>query len=411
MKKTVLWMLSLLVVLALAVSCAPPTPEKVVETVVVTKEVPVEVTKIVEKPGPVSLVYMTAGDVNMLALGQNVLAPEFKKKYPEVDVRTVHTGPGEAGSRLIFEKLKSEKDAGKETWDVDVAMVHQIFLTWALEEDLLLKYTDDIETSKYLTSPHAKYALGVNVEGYVMPMFHSQIAIAYNPDFVTDPPKSYEELVEWVKANPGKFGYNGIKGGMSGVGFTVGWIYWKSGKYEKYAVTGPYDEAEVATWEDGLKELKEFNKYVTLTAGNVGTLDALNRGEIWMGPVWVDMFYTFMLEGKMDPKIRLTMIEPGLPGQPMYFVIPKKAKNVEWAKKFVEFVTSPEVQGKVIVERYNWYPGIDGTYVKDYVSPEAFDRLYKDISPETLAKYGRAFPLSDYFKQMLEAYEKWVIGG
>lgn len=411
MKKTVLWMLSLLVVLALAVSCAPPTPEKVVETVVVTKEVPVEVTKIVEKPGPVSLVYMTAGDVNMLALGQNVLAPEFKKKYPEVDVRTVHTGPGEAGSRLIFEKLKSEKDAGKETWDVDVAMVHQIFLTWALEEDLLLKYTDDIETSKYLTSPHAKYALGVNVEGYVMPMFHSQIAIAYNPDFVTDPPKSYEELVEWVKANPGKFGYNGIKGGMSGVGFTVGWIYWKSGKYEKYALTGPYDEAEVATWEDGLKELKEFNKYVTLTAGNVGTLDALNRGEIWMGPVWVDMFYTFMLEGKMDPKIRLTMIEPGLPGQPMYFVIPKKAKNVEWAKKFVEFVTSPEVQGKVIVERYNWYPGIDGTYVKDYVSPEAFDRLYKDISPETLAKYGRAFPLSDYFKQMLEAYEKWVIGG
>lgn len=411
MKKTVLWMLSLLVVLALAVSCAPPTPEKVVETVVVTKEVPVEVTKIVEKPGPVSLVYMTAGDVNMLALGQNVLAPEFKKKYPEVDVRTVHTGPGEAGSRLIFEKLKSEKDAGKETWDVDVAMVHQIFLTWALEEDLLLKYTDDIETSKYLTSPHAKYALGVNVEGCVMPMFHSQIAIAYNPDFVTDPPKSYEELVEWVKANPGKFGYNGIKGGMSGVGFTVGWIYWKSGKYEKYALTGPYDEAEVATWEDGLKELKEFNKYVTLTAGNVGTLDALNRGEIWMGPVWVDMFYTFMLEGKMDPKIRLTMIEPGLPGQPMYFVIPKKAKNVEWAKKFVEFVTSPEVQGKVIVERYNWYPGIDGTYVKDYVSPEAFDRLYKDISPETLAKYGRAFPLSDYFKQMLEAYEKWVIGG
>ncbi|MDH7603150.1 MAG: hypothetical protein QHI38_13505, partial [Armatimonadota bacterium] len=45
------------------------------------------------------------GDVNMLALGQNVLAPGFHELYPNVTVATVHTGPGDAGSRLIFEKL------------------------------------------------------------------------------------------------------------------------------------------------------------------------------------------------------------------------------------------------------------------------------------------------------------------
>ena len=386
----------------LAVACATPTPQVVEKKVVITAT---------PAPEHVSLVYMTAGDVNMLALAQNVLGPMFKEKYPNVDLRTIHTGPGEAGSRLIFEKLMAEKKAGKKAWDIDVAMVHQIFMTWAMKEDLLMKYTDKIATAKYVTSPHAKNALGTNVEGYVMPMFHSQTAIAYNPDFVSDPPKSYDELVDWVKAHPGKFGYNGIKGGMSGVAFTVGWIYWKTGKYEKYAVTGPYDEAEVATWEKPLKELKEFNKYVTLTAGNVGTLDALNRGEIWMGPVWVDMFYTFMQEGKMDPKMRLVILKPGMPGQPMYFVIPKKAKNPEWAMKFVEFVTSPEIQGKVIIARYNWYPGIDGKYVKDVAPPEAFQRLYKDIKPEDLTKYGLAFPLADYFQQMMEAYERWVIGG
>jgi len=84
---------------------------------------------------------------------------------------------------------------------------------------------------------------------------------------------------------------------MSGVAFAVGWVYWKTGKYNKYAVTGPFDKAEVATWEQAYKDLGEFNKLVTITAGNVGTLDALNRGEIWMGPVWVDMFFTFMNEG------------------------------------------------------------------------------------------------------------------
>jgi len=299
---------------------------------------------------------------------------------------------------------------------VDVAMVHQIFLSWVKDEygdlsELLLPYAKDLETWKYVTSPHAKYALGVPVEGFVMPMFHSQTAIAYNPKYVPEPPRSFEELVEWVKAHPGKFGYNGIKGGMSGVSFVNAWVYWKTGKYEKYAITGPFEEEEVASWEPVFKELKEFNKYVTITAGNVGTLDALNRGEIWMGPVWVDMFYTFMLTGKMDPNMRLVLPAPGMPGQPMYFVIPAKARNVEWAKKFVEFVTSPEIQGKVIVEMYNWYPGIDGTYVKDYVSPEAYDRLYRDITPEELQEKGLAFPLSPYFKAVLESYEKWVIGG
>ena len=76
-----------------------------------------------------------------------------------------------------------------------------------------------------MTSEASKNALGTNVDGYVIPMFHSQTAIAYNPALVKAPPKNYDELAAWAKANPSKFGYNGIKGGMSGVGFVVGWVY------------------------------------------------------------------------------------------------------------------------------------------------------------------------------------------
>ncbi|MGD9552642.1 MAG: extracellular solute-binding protein [Candidatus Caldatribacteriota bacterium] len=351
----------------------------------------------------VRLVYMTAGDINMLALGQHVIGPLFTEKYPNVTVMTVHTGPGNAGSQLIFEKVLADKD--KEVGDIDVAMVHEIFMRWAIEEDLLLNYAKELDTWQYVTSPFAKNSLGVNVEGYCMPMFHSQTVLAYNPKYVSDPPKTYEEIVEWVKENPGKFGYNGIKGGMSGVAFTVGWIYWKTGKYEKYAITGPFEEAEVATWEEPIKELKEFDKYVTLTGGNVATLDALNRGEIWMGPVWVDMFLTWRAEGKIDPDTRIILPEPGMPGQPMYFVIPKNTGHPAEAKKFVELVTSPEFQAEHIVKRFNWYPGIDGNYIKDYVDEETFQAIYQDVTPEMLAKFGLAFPLADYFDAMLEAAE------
>lgn len=356
----------------------------------------------------VKLIYMTAGDSNMLALGQNVFSPQLSEKYADISLMTIHTGPGNSGSQRIFEKLLAESKSNKDYWDVDVAMVHEIFMKWAMEEDLLLSYTGNIDTRKYVTSPFAKSSLGVNVEGYAMPMFHSQTALAYNPEYVKNPPSSYAELEEWVKENPGKFGYNGIKGGMSGVSFTVGWVYYKTGKFEKYAVTGPYEEAEVASWETVFKDLGEFNKNVTFTAGNVGTLDALNRGEIWMGPVWVDMFFTFANEGKLDPKTKLLLPEPGMPGQPMYFVIPKKAAHPEEAKKFIEFVTSPDMQSREIVQRFNWYPGIDGSYLKGSIPQETYDKIYSDVTPEDLAQKGLAFPLADYFSAMLESYEKWI---
>ncbi len=82
-----------------------------------------------------------------------------------------------------------------------------------------------MNTGKLVSRDTATNSLGANVDGFVMPMFHSQTAIAYNPALVSNPPKSYDELVAWTKANPKKFGYNGIKGGMSGVAFVFGWIY------------------------------------------------------------------------------------------------------------------------------------------------------------------------------------------
>ena len=94
-----------------------------------------------------------------------------------------------------------------------------------------------------------------------------------------------------------------------------------------------------------------------MTTGNNDTLDKLNRGEIAMGPVWVDMLISMKNENRMDPKIKMKLIAPGFPGQPMYLVVTKKSPNYEMAKKFVEFITSPEQQARVIVERKGWLPG------------------------------------------------------
>ena len=348
-----------------------------------------------------------AGDQNMVEFFQNEIAPEFEKLYPEVEVRVVGTGPGPAGSQRIIEKLRAQQRAGRAEWDVDVAVVHELGAAWAVQEGLFQRYTDDIATSGYVVMPAARKSLGVDVEGYVMPMFLSQTAIAYHPDRVPDPPRSYDELVQWVQRNPRRFGYNGIQGGASGIAFTAGWLYWYTGDYD-VLVNGPFSEDVMAKWPEAFAALREFNRNVIITAGNAGTLDMLNRGEIVMGPVWVDMFYTWMAEGRLDPKLRLYILEPGMPGQPMFYAIPAGAAQPEYARKFIEFATSPEVQAKFIVERFNWYPGIDPNVVRPQVSDEVWQTLFRDISPEDLNRLGQVFPLTEYYEAMLEAYERYA---
>jgi ABC-type uncharacterized transport system YnjBCD substrate-binding protein len=359
-------------------------------------------------PAQTTLNVVTAGDQNMVDYVNNYLGPKFEQMNPGVKVPAVGTGPGDAGSQKIFEKLEAQQKAGTATWDVDVAVVHQRGAATMVEDKLLMPYRKDVTAGKLVSRDTAKNALGANVDGYVLPMFHSQIALAYNPDLVKTPPKSFAELAEWVKKNPKQFGYNGVKGGMSGVGFVMGWVEANSGMRDMLE-KGPYDPKMKAAIDKSLESLKSFNQYVQLTPGNAGTLDMLNRGEIAMGPVWVDMFYTWMSDGKMNPKVKLSLPSPGLPGQPMYYVIPAKASHPDLAKKFIDLAESPEVQADGIVKQFNWYPGIDPQYVQSKMPPAAWNKLFTDISPSDLASKGRPFPLSQYFTDIVEGYERVVL--
>lgn len=350
---------------------------------------------------------VTAGDQNMVDYVNDYLGPKFEKSHPGVTVRAAGTGPGDAGSQKIYEKLSAQAKAGTAAWDVDVAVVHQKMAGQMVSETLLAAYAGKAATAPLATRDSARNALGTDVAGYVLPMFHSQIALAYNPDLVKTPPKTYAELADWAAKNPKAFGYNGIKGGMSGVGFVTGWVAAHmddAARLEK----GPYDAGLKPAIAKALSGLKDFNKSVTLTPGNAGTLDMLNRGEIAMGPVWVDMFYTWQADGRLNPNTKLQLIGPGMPGQPMYYVVPAKAANAELGRAFIEMATSPEVQAEGIVKRFNWYPGIDAQHVQAKLDDKTWAKLFTDVKPDDLAAKGKPFPLTGYFNDILDAYERTV---
>ena len=206
-----------------------------------------------------------------------------------------------------------------------------------------------------------------------------------------NPPSTYPELIEWVKKNPKQFGYNGIKGGMSGVAFVVGWVTPSAAtpaKLEK----GPYDPNAKSRWDKALPRLKEFNKNVVITPGNAGTLDMLNRGEIAMGPVWVDMFYTWNGGRKLPPNMKLKLVCARHARPADVLRDPGQGRKRQARQEFVALATSPEVQAEGIVKRFNWYPGHRRQNVQASSSQAAWKKLFADITPEDLVEQGQAVP-------------------
>jgi ABC-type uncharacterized transport system YnjBCD substrate-binding protein len=356
----------------------------------------------------VTLNVMTAGDQNMVDYITDYLGPMFTRQNPGVTVRAVGTGPGDAGSQRIWERLEAQRRANAQSVDVDVAVVHQAMAGRMVGEGLLSRYRDQANTGNLATSAVTRNALGQDVDGYVMPMFNSQVAIAYNPARVPNPPASFQALEEWVKQNPRRFGHNGIRGGMSGVAFVFGWAY-AFGPDQRRLIEGPFDAEAVAALTPAMQRLRDFNRNVTITPGNAGTLDALNRGEIDMGPVWMDMFYTWQAEGRLSPNMRLVLPASGMPGQPMYYVIPARAAHADLARKFVELATSPPVQAEGIVKRFNWLPGIDAQHVRQHLDQQTWERLFRDVGPDQLAAGARPMPQAQFFRAIQEAYERVVM--
>ena len=132
------------------------------------------------------------------------LAPASRRQHPGVRVQAVGTGPGRR--RLAEDRTRSStRKQGRRTppgtstspWST------RRWPAQMVKEDLLAKYRGrHRRPASWSAARRPRTRSGTDVAGYVMPMFHSQIAIAYNPALVKDPPKNYAELADWARKNP-----------------------------------------------------------------------------------------------------------------------------------------------------------------------------------------------------------------
>lgn len=222
------------------VACAPPNTDRKDEPAL---EVPA-------KPSaPVTLNILDGGG----KIGVERMIEAFVAEYPDV-IKGVTWESASEGDTVST--LKPQVDSGR--LQIDLVITGTSGLSAGMENDLWVpvasEYADRIPNLENLIEPAQQMqelteGFGVNVIWcYCGPVF------AYNPQLVSDPlPTTADEVLAWVEANPGKFGY--ARPANSGVGrtFLLALPYILGDKDPNDPVNG---------WDKTWAYLEELDKYI-----------------------------------------------------------------------------------------------------------------------------------------------------
>jgi putative spermidine/putrescine transport system substrate-binding protein len=300
---------------------------------------------------------LISADTNIQTLWNTVLIPAFEKEYPGYKVNVTFDRNGlrdaQTFAKIVAAK-ETRRDPGVDLIDGGIAVrLSQAGLLYRPSPSLIPNLR---EVSKLLI----KQANGT------IPYRASTVLLAYNSKTVTKVPKTLDELLAWIKANPGKFTYNVPSGGGSGYSFAQTVVDMNLTADERVAMSLAPDKNIQTKWAKGLETLRDLNKYTygkngTYPANNVATLNLLSTGEVDMGTVWSDMFASAKAAGTMPAHIKVVNIKsPSLTGGPATLGIPINGSNRTGGRLLANFVLSPAMQNAIMGGALKGIPVVNG---------------------------------------------------
>jgi putative spermidine/putrescine transport system substrate-binding protein len=288
---------------------------------------------------------LIAADTNIQTLWETVFIPAFVKEYPQykVNVTFDRNGLREAqNTAKIIAAKETRRDPGVDL--IDGGMAARLSVAGLLYRPSANLMPNLRDVSKVL----------VKQGNGQIPYRASTVLLAYNSKNVTKAPTTLNELLTWIKANPGKFSYNVPSGGGSGYSFVQTVVDMNLTAAERLAMSLGPDKTIQTKWAKGLETLRDLNKYTygkngTYPANNTATLNLLATGEIDMGTVWSDQFASARAAGTMPANIKVTAIKsPSLTGGPAWLGIPINGGNRTGARLLANFVLSPAMQNAIM---------------------------------------------------------------
>jgi putative spermidine/putrescine transport system substrate-binding protein len=221
-------------------------------------------------------------------------------------------------------------------------------------------------------------------DGYGVPYRGSSVVLAYNSTDVPQPPKTFDALLTWIKANPGKFTYNPPDTGGSGGAFVTHVL--KSGLADAdlpMFQTG-YDASKEGAWDKGFATLKDLGSAIYNNGfypkGNIGVLQTLGKGSISVAPVWSDQGLSYLAQKLLPPEVKLLQLDPPFSGGASYIGMVADSQHKQQVYDFFDWLLTPEPQG-IIINKLNGYPGLD----------------IKNMPADVQAKFGDIAKTFDHF--------------
>lgn len=305
--------------------------------------------------GPGSSLTLYAGaDTNIQTLWSSSLIPGFEKAFPQYQVKFVFSEHGSNDDQEYARLGASIKTHSRPPADM---IADSGFTNTAATAGQFIPVTSgNVPNLAGVQKP-----LLAPVNGRAIPYRGSAVLLAYDSTKVTAVPRTLDQVLAWIRANPGRFTYNSPSTGGSGGAFveTVVDRYTSPANLTKL-IAGP-DSAAEKDWDKGLGVLHDLNSSVyqhVYPNGNQAVLDLLGKGQIWMAPVWSDQFLSAVSAGQLGKQIKVTQIsDPSFTGGAAYLGIPTNTGNMQAALALANYVLEPAQQA-VIVTTIAGFPAV-----------------------------------------------------
>ena len=249
-------------------------------------------------------------------------------------------------------KVVGEVQAGQTTGGgIDLIWINgENFRTMKQGNPLFGPFRDKLPSKQYYDANNAAVNsdFGLPIEGYSAPYTGSYYVMAADRAKVQHFPKTFEELLAWVKANPGRFAYVAPPQ-FDGSRFLLTALYGITGGYEQY-IGADFNQT---LWNkkspqvfEYLKELEPYlwRKGETYPPTQSRLQELFANGEIWMMPVFVSNVAEG-LANRQFPKSTQAFTMPGISlNDPSFTAIPINAANPAGAMLLANILSSPEGQ-------------------------------------------------------------------
>ena len=258
--------------------------------------------------------------------------------------------------------------------------------------------------------PAIDFDFGTAVEGYESPWGHAQFVFEYNSDLVTAPPTSFEDLQEWIHANPGLFTYPAIPDFTRSV-FVRHVFYWVAGGPEPF-----HGEFDQATFDEYAPTVWEYLNEIESDLWRDGDTypeapvmdDLLANQETAFNMTYAPGNASLQIRKGVYPEsIRTFVMDTGTLSNNNYVAIPFNASNPAGAMVLADYILSPEFQLVIAdPDRWGWeMPTDPTTWPEDAQAQlESYERGVATLSVEELTDHALPEPPVAWVTAMEEGW-------